>query len=135
MDNISYENIKDSIVLSFEEYIDKDGFTTQQATSKLFEEDSVWLVENDFTTSCYFVLSSIECIRRKEIADFLFNKLQFYLEIKEFEASIADADIELFLNDLEICKKMLNENVYKVIETSFDTKLRIDYLLGIDNYI
>lgn len=131
MDNISYEDIKDSIIFSFEEYINEDGFTPQQATSKLFEEDCRWLVENDFTRSCYFILSSIECFKRHEITDFLFDKLQYYLESKEFEAIIPEQDIFMFFNDLDTCKKMFYSKEYEVIKTSFDTKTRIEYLLSI----
>lgn len=133
MNNTSYEDIKDSIIFSFEEYINTYGFTPQQATSKIFEEDLRWLTENDFTVSCYFVLSSIECIRRNEIPDFLFDKLKYYLEISEFKALVADEEVLKFFNDSHVCAKMLKENEYKVIETTFDTKLRIDYLLGLKN--
>lgn len=133
MDNISYVNIKDSIAFSFEEYIDDCDFTTQQATSKLFEEDWRWIVQNDFTKSCYFILTSIECFKRHEIPDFLFDKLQYYLQIKECKLTISTQDIVMFFNDLDICKEMFYQNKYEVVKTSFNTKSRIEYLLSLDN--
>lgn len=133
MGSISYEMIKDSIIGGFEEYVKEEGLSPQQATSKIFEEDWRWLVENDFSTACYFVLCSIESIKLNEIADFLVDKLEYYLEIKEFKEKVSDEDTLMFFYDLRMCKKMLEEEKYKVVKTSFDTKLRIDYLLSLDN--
>lgn len=125
--------IKDSIIFGFEEYINEEGLSLQQATSKILEEDWRWLVENDFTTACYFVLLSIESIKRNEIADFLFDRLEYYLEIKEFKAKILDEDILMFFSDTRICKEILDKEGYEIVKTSFATKLRIDYLLSLDN--
>lgn len=78
-------------------------------------------------------MCSIECIKCNEIADFLFDKLEYYLGIKEFKAKISNEDILMFFSDARICKNMLNENRYTVVKTSFNTKLRIDYLLTLYN--
>jgi len=47
--NVDYESIKDSVVYSFEEYIEDDGFTASQSAAKVFEEDWRELNYNAFT--------------------------------------------------------------------------------------
>lgn len=37
--NVNYKGIKDSVVYSFEEYVEEDGFTASQSAAKIFEED------------------------------------------------------------------------------------------------
>lgn len=132
MNMTSYESIKTSVVLDFEEYIEEEGLNVAQVSAKTLEED--WRIVNDslFTKTLYFVSIAIESLKYKEIADFIYFKLENYLENTKFEEHIDKNDIEKLLQDIQICKKLIdNKGEYKIRETSDSTKSRVEYILGL----
>lgn len=131
MNNINYEVIKDSVVFGFEEYIEEEGYNSSQAAARILEEDWRSLNYNLYSKTCYYILIAIESFKRKEIADFIFEKLNEYLEVIEFDEDINQNDIEQLKEDIIICKKLIKEKDYNVIETNYATKSRIDYILSL----
>ncbi|AIY78758.1 hypothetical protein FDB15_14190 [Clostridium botulinum] len=131
MNNINYEVIKDSVVFSFEEYMEEDGYNSSQAAARILEEDWRALNYSLFSKACYYILIAIESFKTKEIADFIFERLNEYLEISEFNEEINENDIQQLKEDIIICKKLLKEKKYNVVETSYSTKSRIDYILSL----
>lgn len=133
MKNItSYESIKSSIVLDFEEYIEEEGLNVAQVSAKILEED--WKRVNDslFTQTLYFISFAIESLKYNEIADFIFSKLDSYLENAKFEEHIDKNDIEMLMQDIQLCKKLLeNRGKYTIRETSYSAKSRVEYILGL----
>lgn len=132
MNIMGYERIKDSVVFGFEEYIDEEGLNVAQASAKMLEEE--WRRVNDslFTKTLYFISIAIESLKYKEIADFIYNKLDIYLENAEFEENINKDDIEKLFQDIQVCKKLIDSvDEYKIRETNFATKSRIEYILGL----
>lgn len=132
MNMTSYESIKSSIGLDFEEYIEEEGLNVAQVSAKTLEED--WRIVNDslFTKTLYFISIAIESLKYKEIADFIYYKLDIYLENVEFEENIDKNDIEKLLRDIQVCKKLIDsKDEYKIRETSFATKSRVEYILGL----
>lgn len=132
MNMTSYESIKSSIGLDFEEYIEEEGLNVAQVSAKTLEED--WRIVNDslFTKTLYFISIAIESLKYKEIADFIYYKLDIYLENVEFEENIDKNDIEKLLQDIQVCKKLIDsKDEYKIRETSFATKSRVEYILGL----
>ncbi|MEK3701977.1 MULTISPECIES: hypothetical protein [unclassified Paenibacillus] len=128
----SYESIKSSIGLDFEEYIEEEGLNVAQVSAKTLEED--WRRVNDslFTKTLYFISIAIESLKYKEIADFIYYKLDIYLENVEFEENIDKNDIEKLVQDIQVCKKLIDsKDEYKIRETSFATKSRVEYILGL----
>ncbi|MEK3661544.1 hypothetical protein NSQ29_18390 [Paenibacillus sp. FSL F4-0236] len=128
----SYESIKSSIVLDFEEYIEEEGLNVAQVSAKTLEED--WRIVNDslFTKTLYFVSITIESLKYKEIADFIYSKLESYLKITNFEEHIDKYDIDKLLQDIQICKQLINnKSEYTIRETSDSTKSRVEYILGL----
>ncbi|MEI2399137.1 hypothetical protein V8V88_28105 [Paenibacillus phytohabitans] len=128
----SYESIKSSIGLDFEEYIEEEGLNVAQVSAKTLEED--WRRVNDslFTKTLYFISIAIESLKYKEIADFIYYKLDTYLENVEFEENIDKNDIEKLVQDIQVCKKLIDsKDEYKIRETSFATKSRVEYILGL----
>lgn len=132
MNLASYESIKSSIVLDFEEYIEEDGLNVAQVSAKILEED--WRVVNNslYTKTLYFVSIAIESLKYKEIADFIYSKLNSYLENDKFEEHIDKNDIEMLTRDIKICKKLIDDiEGYKIRETSDSAKSRVEYILGL----
>ncbi|MGA3599122.1 hypothetical protein [Lysinibacillus agricola] len=130
--NIDYESIKDSVVYSFEEYVEDHGFTAPQSAAKVFEEDWRELNYNVFTKTAYYICVAIECIKLKEIPDFIYEKLDFYINSIEFKGDAnKKEDIEHLLQDINNCRQLMESNDYKVIESSFSAKARIEYLLSL----
>lgn len=131
MNNINYEVIKDSVVFGFEEYIEEEGYNSSQAAARILEEEWRSLNYNLYSKTCYYILIAIESFKTKEIADFIFEKLNEYLEIIDFDEDIEQNDIEQLKKDIILCKKLIEEKDYNVIETSYTTKSRIDYILSL----
>jgi hypothetical protein len=132
MNMTSYESIKSSIVLDFEEYIEEEGLNVAQVSAKTLEED--WRIVNDslFTKTLYFVSITIESLKYKEIADFIYSKLESYLKNTNFEEHIDKYDIDKLLQDIQICKQLINnKSEYTIRETSDSTKSRVEYILGL----
>lgn len=127
-----YESINSSIVLDFEEFIQEDGLDVAQVSAKILEED--WRIVNNslFTKTLYFVSIAIESLKYKEIADFIYSKLNNYLENIEFEENIDKSDIEMLTRDIQLCKKLIESSGgYKIRETSDSAKSRVEYILGL----
>ncbi|MGF7046932.1 hypothetical protein J2T13_001434 [Paenibacillus sp. DS2015] len=131
MNMTSYESIKTSVALDFEEYIEEEGLNVAQVSAKTLEED--WRIVNDslFTKTLYIISIAIESLKYKEISDFIYSKLDSYLENTEFEEAADKNDIEQLLQDIQVCKKLIDKNEYKVRETSDSTKARVEYILGL----
>lgn len=130
MNMASYESIKSSIVLDFEEYIEEEGLNVAQVSAKILEED--WRIVNDslFTKTLYIFSIAIESLKYKEIADFIYSRLN--LENNEFEEDIDKNDIEMLAKDIQICKKLIdNKGEYKIRETSDSAKSRVEYILSL----
>ncbi|PIJ98696.1 hypothetical protein [Lysinibacillus sphaericus] len=126
----SYERIKNSIMLDFEEYIEEEGLNVAQVSAKILEEDWGRVNVSLFTKTLYIVSIAIESLKYKEIADFIYSKLDSYLENIKFEEHIDKKDIEKLLQDTQICKKLIdNKDEYKIRNTCDSTKAGVDYIL------
>jgi hypothetical protein len=84
-----------------------------------------------FTTTLYFVSIAIESLKYNEIADFIYSKLDSYLENTKFEEAVDKNDVEQLLQDIQVCKKLIAKNEYQIRETSFSAKARVEYILGL----
>lgn len=129
--NVDYENIKDSVVYSFEEYIENEGFTASQSAAKLFEEDWRELNYNAFTKAAYYICVAIECFKLKEIPDFIYENLGFCINSNKFKGDANKGDIEQLLQDINKCIQLMGTEDYKVIESNFGAKSRIEYILSL----
>ncbi|WP_155988673.1 hypothetical protein [Paenibacillus massiliensis] len=131
MNLTSYDSIKNSIVLDFEEYIEEEGLNVAQVSAKTLEED--WRIVNDslFTKTLYFVSIAIESVKYKEIADFIYSRLDSYLENSKFEETIDENEVKQLLEDIQYCKELLASNELKILETTYTTKARVEYILGL----
>ncbi|MEF7493603.1 hypothetical protein V4V34_03340 [Lysinibacillus sphaericus] len=127
----SYERIKNSIMLDFEEYIEEEGLNVAQVAAKILEEDWRRVNVSLFTKTLYFVSIAIESLKYKEIADFVNSKLDSYLENIKFEETVEENDVEQLLQDIRICKELINKNNYDIRETSDSTKARVEYILSL----
>ncbi|MDD1504381.1 hypothetical protein PVA17_16695 [Lysinibacillus sp. CNPSo 3705] len=128
MNMTSYERITNSIMLDFEEYIEEEGLNVAQVSAKILEEDWRRVNVSLFTKTLYFVSIAIESLKYKEIADFIYSKLDSYLENIKFEEHIDKNDIEKLYT--QICKKLIdNKDEYKIRNTSDSTKAGVDYIL------
>lgn len=131
MNNIDYESIKDSVVYSFEEYVEEDGFTAPQSAAKVFEEDWRELNYNEFSKAAYYICVAIECFKLKEIPDFIYDKLDTYISCNDFKGDTKKDDIEQLLQDIHECKQLMENKNYKVTESSIGAKSRIEYILSL----
>lgn len=85
-----------------------------------------------FTKTLYIVSIAIESLKYKEIADFIYSKLNSYLENTEFEGHIDKDDVEMLIKNIQICKELIhNKGEYKIRKTSDSDKSRVDYILDL----
>ena len=131
MSMTSYESIKSSIELDFEEYIEEEGLNVTQVSAKILEEDWIRVSDSLFTKTLYFVSIAIESLKYNGIADFIYSKLEDYIENTIFEENIDKNDVEQLLLDIQSCKKLIKNKEYKIVETTYSTKASVDYFLGL----
>ncbi|MBM6385276.1 hypothetical protein SLT67_12185 [Paenibacillus illinoisensis] len=132
MNVMGYERIKDAVVFGFEEYIEEEGLNVAQTSAKILEEE--WRRVNDslFTKTLYFISIAIESLKYKEIADFIYSRLDSYLENTKFEEHIDKNEIEMLMQDIQKCKKLIdNKGEYVIRETSESAKSRVEYILSL----
>lgn len=131
MENISYEDIKDSVVFGFEEYREKERYNSSQAAARILEEEWRALNYSYFNKTCYYILIAIESFKTKEIADFIIEKLNEYIELSQFDKDINSEDIVHLKEDIAICKQLFKEKNYSIIKNNDSAKNRIDYILSL----
>ncbi|MGC6768037.1 hypothetical protein [Enterococcus sp. LJL51] len=128
MENMNYERITDNVFFSFEEYMDEAGWTVAQTTSKTIDNFTGFINLSPFITYSYFVRLGIESLNRGQIADYLLEKLS---NIDEVISNLENPELDLLKADVLVYKQLLEKKEYEIVETSLDTKYRVDYILSI----
>lgn len=125
--SINYEYIIEAVQLDLDEYVDEDGLTVTQASGKIIEEDWQNINTNDFIKYSYLVNLALEGIKRKQLPDFLYEKLS---HAGEAISKIENNESEELKKDFNIYQDNLKQKSFNVIETSASDKSRIDYILN-----
>lgn len=131
MNMVSYERIKNSIEIDFEEYIEEEGLNIVQVSTKILEEDWQRVNASLFTKTLYFVSIAIESMKYNEIADFIYTKLDNYFEDIKLEETIKEKDFELLLQDIELCKELMEKQQFNILETDESNKAGVNYILNL----
>lgn len=131
MNMVSYERIKNSIEIDFEEYIEEEGLNIVQVSTKILEEDWQRVNASLFTKTLYFVSIAIESMKYNEIADFIYTKLDNYFEDIKLEETIKEKDYELLLQDIELCKELMEKQQFNILETDESIKAGVNYMLNL----
>jgi len=82
------EEIKDIVVFGFDEYINENNYNVAQTSVKILEEFQRGVNANVFSKTAYFTLIAIESLKLNEIADYIYMKLEIYLNNTEFDNTI-----------------------------------------------
>ncbi|MBG9943537.1 hypothetical protein HPY28_23525 [Brevibacillus sp. HB1.2] len=127
----SYEEIKDSVNLGFEEYVINNKYNTAQASARILEEDWWILNEDNFSKTAFFICLALESLKMNEIADFILLKLDTFLGNLEFEDSTKINDVNQLLHDISLYKERIETDDYKIIETNNTWKGRLEYILSL----
>ncbi|PGV49717.1 hypothetical protein COD94_32065 [Bacillus cereus] len=125
--SINYEYIIEAVQLDLDEYVDEDGLTVTQASGKIIEEDWQNINTNDFIKYSYLVNLALEGIKRKQLPDFLYEKLSYAGEVI---SKIENNESEELKKDFNIYQDNLKQKSFNFIETSASDKSRIDYILN-----
>ncbi len=125
--SINYEYIIEAVQLDLDEYVDEDGLTVTQASGKIIEEDWQNINTNDFIKYSYLVNLALEGIKRKQLPDFLYEKLSY---AGEAISKIENNESEELKKDFNIYQDNLKQKSFNFIETSASDKSRIDYILN-----
>ena len=131
------EEIKDIVVFGFDEYINENNYNVAQTSAKILEEFQRGVNANVFSKTAYFTLIAIESLKLNEIVDYIYMKLEIYLNNTEFDNTIEKKEVDQLLYEMELCKKLLKKENYKIIQTDDYFKASIDYILSKkpDSYI
>lgn len=127
----SYEEIKDSVNLGFEEYVINNNYNSAQASARILEEDWWILNEDNFSKTAFFICLALESLKMNEIADFILLKLDTFLRNLEFEDYIKTNDLNQLLHDISLYQKRIEKDDYKIIETNNIWKGRLEYILSL----
>ncbi|OSY04936.1 hypothetical protein BTJ48_04481 [Bacillus mycoides] len=125
--SINYEYIIEAVQLDLDEYVDEDGLTVTQASGKIIEEDWQNINTSDFIKYSYLVNLALEGIKRKQLPDFLYEKLSY---TEEVISKIENNELEELKKDFNIYQDNLKQKLFNLIETSASDKSRIDYILN-----
>lgn len=128
---ISYETIKELVNYSFEEYVDEDGYTSSQASAKIFEECWRKLNYNLFAKTSFYICIAIHCFKLKSIPDFVYSKLAHYFDLTNLNEPIGEKDLSDLEHDIIICKELYEQKNYEITKSTEITQKRIEYILGL----
>lgn len=122
----THEEIIEAIKLDLDEYINIDGFTFTQASAKIIEEEWQNINKSKAIKYSYLIILALEGIARKELPDFLYEKLDF-----NFDDLFDPENVQFnqLKQDFEVYLTKIKEEL-DVVETSVDVKSRIDYILS-----
>ena len=117
MDNvIKYGSIKDKVRYDFDKYMNEDHFTVRQAAVRILSDGCMVVNYSKFTRAGYFLNVAVESVNRGEITDYIYQETEKYT-LESFDG-ISEEEETLYVQDLELLKKLLRSGNYKVIETS-----------------
>lgn len=123
----TYNDIVEGIKLDLDEYMNEDGFTITQASAKILEEEWQDINKDEFIKYSYLLNLALDGIAQNQLSDFLYEKLKFYgndiLKIEGNESNLVKRDFITY-------QEKLKEQNFDMIETSVNTKSRIDYILN-----
>ncbi|WP_185515094.1 hypothetical protein [Listeria booriae] len=123
----TYNDIVEGIKLDLDEYMNEDGFTITQASAKILEEEWQDINKDEFIKYSYLLNLALDGIEQNQLSDFLYEKLKFYgndiLKIEGNESNLVKRDFITY-------QEKLKEQNFDMIETSVNTKSRIDYILN-----
>ncbi|MBC1290383.1 hypothetical protein HCA00_12620 [Listeria booriae] len=123
----TYNDIVEGIKLDLDEYMNEDGFTITQASAKILEEEWQDINKEEFIKYSYLLNLALDGIEQNQLSDFLYEKLKFYgndiLKIEGNESNLLKKDFITY-------QEKLKEQNFDMIETSVNTKSRIDYILN-----
>ncbi|MBC2294957.1 hypothetical protein [Listeria booriae] len=123
----TYNDIVEGIKLDLDEYMNEDGFTITQASAKILEEEWQDINKDEFIKYSYLLNLALDGIEQNQLSDFLYEKLKFYgndiLKIEGNESNLLKRDFITY-------QEKLKEQNFDMIETSVNTKSRIDYILN-----
>lgn len=130
MDKQTYDRIYDSVLFSFEEYIEEDGLSTTQTSAKILEEDNKQLNLSKLSQNMYIVFIANECFERKEIPDFIHSRLVSIVD-SEIYTELESSLNKDFKEHLKKCKMLIKNDEFNIVETTYATKMRIDYIFSL----
>ncbi|WP_185527829.1 hypothetical protein [Listeria booriae] len=123
----TYNDIVEGIKLDLDEYMNEDGFTITQASAKILEEEWQDINKDEFIKYSYLLNLALDGIEQNQLSDFLYEKLKFYendiLKIEGNESNLLKRDFITY-------QEKLKEQNFDMIETSVNSKSRIDYILN-----
>lgn len=123
----TYDDIVEAVQLDLDEYVNEDGLTIAQASAKILEEEWQDINEDECVKYSYLLTLALDGIKQKQLSDFLYNKLEFYsnniLKMDNNESSQLKQDFLTY-------QEKLKEQNFDMIETSVNTKSRVDYILN-----
>ena len=123
----TYDDIAEAVQLDLDEYVNEDGLTITQASAKILEEEWQDINEDEYVKYSYLLTLALNGIKQKQLSDFLYNKLEFYsnniLKMDNNESSQLKQDFITY-------QEKLKEQNFDMIETSVNTKSRVDYILN-----
>lgn len=122
-----YNDIVEAVQLDLDEYMNEDGFTITQASAKILEEEWQDINKADFVKCSYLLTLALEGIKRKQLSDFLYEKLAFF---SDYILKMEGNESTRLRQDFMTYQKELEEKNFDVIETSINAKSRIDYILN-----
>lgn len=70
-------------------------------------------------------------MKYNEIADFIYTKLDNYFEDIKLEETIKEKDFELLLQDIELCKELMEKQQFNILETDESIKAGVNYILNL----
>ncbi|MBO0471477.1 hypothetical protein JZO66_13055 [Enterococcus sp. DIV0242_7C1] len=123
----TYDDIVEAVQLDLDEYVNEDGLTIAQASAKILEEEWQDINEDERVKYSYLLTLALDGIKQKQLSDFLYDKLEFYgnniLKMDNNESSQLKQDFLTY-------QEKLKEQNFDMIETSVNTKSRVDYILN-----
>lgn len=125
MNEISYAEVKELTIEDFNDFINEEGFTAEQAIAATFEDSVIMMQKSRIAYVSVIVNLSILSMNQNFIPDFLLERQESITRLDD----LSEEDKIMYNEDIFNLRKLLENQEYR-IEKDEQYRLRVNMLLN-----
>lgn len=123
-----YEIIIAAVEEDFNEYFDKKGKSITETVCCILDDSLQVLSIDRFSRFGYLLRLSLECLKRNEIPDLVYEYMKSGMDLTPLEDCEDQTELRWIEADLELCGDLLSGHGYQVTVSADGLRARLLYL-------
>lgn len=127
MDDIGYSEAKDLVIEVYNDFIQEEGSTPEQAIAATLEDSIQMSKKNKAVYASVILNLGLLCVKEKYIVDYIYDRLHDVM--REDLKNLSDEDKTIYTNDKKMIEELLGNKDFRVRKDEI-YKARIDMLFA-----